>query len=63
MRNYKVRTTVAQNFNDKKNNGKNYEKDEPIILERARYEELLAKGFVNKGEKIKEEIITKKEEK
>ena len=55
MRNYKVKTTVAVDFNDSQNGGKVYEKDEPITLERARYEELLSKGFVNKGEEIKEE--------
>lgn len=55
MRNYKVKTTVAVDFNDNKT-GNKYEKDEPITLERARYEELLSKGFVNKGEEIKEEI-------
>jgi hypothetical protein len=54
MRNYKVKTTVAKDFNDDKT-GITYEKDEPITLERARYEELLSKGFVNKGEEIKEE--------
>jgi hypothetical protein len=54
MRNYKVKTTVAEDFNDNIT-GNKYEKDEPIILERARYEELLSKGFVNEGEEIKEE--------
>lgn len=55
MRNYKVKTTVLKDFNDSKNNGKTYEKDEPITLERARYEELLSKGFVKVGEEIKTE--------
>lgn len=54
MRNFKVKTTVIKNFNDSKT-GISYEKDEPIILDRARYEELLSKGFVNKGEEVKEE--------
>lgn len=54
MRNFKVKTTVIKNFNDSKT-GISYEKDEPIILDRARYEELLSKGFVDKGEEVKEE--------
>ena len=54
MRNFKVKTTVIKNFNDGKT-GISYEKNEPIILDRARYEELLSKGFVNKGEEVKEE--------
>lgn len=63
MRNFKVKTTVIKNFNDSKT-GISYEKDEPITLDRARYEELLFKGFVNKGEEVKEEKKTEvKEEK
>lgn len=54
MRNFKVKTTVIKNFNDSKT-GISYEKDEPITLDRDRYEELLSKGFVNKGEEVKEE--------
>lgn len=55
MRNFKVRTKVAQNFNDNTKPGMTYEKGEPITLDRDRYEELLSKGFVEKGEEIKEE--------
>lgn len=64
MKTFKVRTTVAKNFNDSIT-GISYEENEPITLERARYEELLSKGFVNKGQEVKEEkkIIIKKEEK
>ena len=53
MRNYKVKTKVKNNFNDTKTNI-TYEKDEDIILERARYEELLSKGFVEKGKILEE---------
>ena len=48
MKNYKVKTKVKNNFNDTKTNI-TYEKDEDIILDRARYEELFAKGFVEEG--------------
>ena len=48
MRNYKVKTKVKNNFNDTKTNI-TYEKDDDIILDRARYEELFAKGFVEEG--------------
>ena len=53
MKNYKVKTKVKNNFNDTKTNI-TYEKDEDIILDRERYEELLSKGFVEKGNIIEE---------
>ena len=53
MKNYKVKTKVKNNFNDTKTNI-TYEKDEDIILDRARYEELLSKGFVEEGNIIEE---------
>ena len=53
MKNYKVETKVKNNFNDTKTNI-TYEKDDDIILDRARYEELLSKGFVEKGNIIEE---------
>lgn len=53
MKNYKVKTKVKNNFNDTKTNI-TYEKDEDIILDRARYEELFAKGFVEEGEILEE---------
>ena len=64
MKNYKVKTTVLKGFNDSKDNFKTYEKDEPITLERARYEELLSKGFVEEGNIIEErpKVSYKKEE-
>ena len=61
MKNYKVKTTVLKCFNDSKDNFKTYEKDEPIILERARYEELLSKGFVEEGEILEDKPLFKKE--
>lgn len=63
MKNYKVKTTVLKDFNDSKNNLKHYEKDEPITLDRARYEELLSKGFVEEGKILEDKPLFKKEEK
>lgn len=60
MKNYKVETKVKNNFNDTKTNI-TYEKDEDIILDRARYEELLSKGFVEKGEILEDKPLFKKE--
>jgi hypothetical protein len=61
MKNYKVKTTVLKGFNDSKDNFKTYEKDEPITLERARYEELLSKGFVAEGKILEDKPLLKKE--
>lgn len=63
MRNYKIKTKVKTDFNDTKNGGKNYEKNEDIILERARYEELLSKGFVEEGKILEDKPLFEKEEK
>ena len=60
MRNYKVKTKVKNNFNDTKTNI-TYEKDDDIILERARYEELLSKGFVEEGKILEDKSLFKKE--
>lgn len=62
MKNYKVKTKVKNNFNDKKTNI-TYEKDEDIILDRSRYEELLSKGFVAEGKILEDKPLFKKEEK
>ena len=64
MKNYKVKSKVKNNFNDTKDNNKNYEVGEPIVLDRARYEELLSKGFVEEGNIIEEKpkVSYKKEE-
>ena len=63
MKNYKVKTKVKNNFNDTKTNI-TYEKDEDIILDLARYEELLSKGFVEEGKILedKPKVSYKKEE-
>lgn len=63
MKNYKVKTKVKNNFNDTKTNI-TYEKDDDIILDRARYEELLSKGFVEEGKILedKPKVSYKKEE-
>ena len=60
MKNYKVKTKVKNNFNDTKTNI-TYEKDEDIILDRARYEELFAKGFVEEGKILEDKSLFKKE--
>ena len=64
MKNYKVKTKVKNNFNDTKDNNKPYEVGEQIVLDRARYEELFAKGFVEEGNIIEEKpkVSYKKEE-
>ena len=62
MKNYKVKTKVSKNFNDTKTNI-TYEKDDDIILDRARYEELLSKGFVEEGKILEDKLLFKKEEK
>ena len=63
MRNYKIKTKVKNNFNDTKTNI-TYEKDDDIILDRARYEELLSKGFVEEGKILedKPKVSYEKEE-
>ena len=60
MKNYKVKTKVKNNFNDTKANI-TYEKDEDIILDRARYEELFAKGFVEEGKILEDKPLLKKD--
>ena len=60
---YKVETKVIKNFNDTKDNNKLYEVGEPIVLDRARYEELLSKGFVEEGKILEDKPLFKKEEK
>ena len=60
MKDYKVKTKVKNNFNDKKTNI-TYEKDEDIILDRARYEELLSKGFVEEGKILEDKPLFKKD--
>ena len=59
---YKVETKVIKNFNDTKDNNKLYEVGEPIVLDRARYEELLSKGFVAEGKILEDKPLFKKED-
>lgn len=61
MKNYKIKTVVKNNFNDTQNDFKTYEQGEDIILDRSRYEELLSKGFVEKGEILENKPLFKKE--
>ena len=61
MKNYKVKTEVIKNFNDTKDNNKPYEVGEPIVLDRARYEELLSKGFVEEGKILEDKPLFKKD--
>ena len=61
MKNYKVKTKVIKNFNDTKDNNKPYEVGEPIVLDRARYEELLSKGFVEEGKILEDKPLLKKD--
>ena len=61
MKNYKVKTKVKNNFNDTKDNNKPYEVGEQIVLDRARYEELLSKGFVEEGKILEDKPLFKKE--
>ena len=60
MKNYKVKTKVKNNFNDTKTNI-TYEKNDDIILDRARYEELLSKGFVEEGKILEDKPLLKKD--
>ena len=61
MRNYKIKEKVIKEFNESKNDGKSYEKDDEIILDRAGYEELLSKGFVEEGKILEDKPLFKKE--
>ena len=61
MKNYKVKTKVKNDFNDVKTKT-TYEKNDDIILERARYEELLSKGFVEEGKILEDKPLFKKED-
>ena len=51
MKNYKVKTKTNIT----------YEKDDDIILDRARYEELLSKGFVEEGKILEDKPLFKKD--
>lgn len=55
MKKYKVDTVFIKNCNFK---GTAYDKGEKIILDRAEYENLHARGFVAVGKVIKEDKIS-----
>ena len=64
MKEYKLKGVALRNYNDVKK-GITIEEGEPVIEERARYEELLSKGLVSVGEIVEEkkqptDIPTKK---
>lgn len=50
---YKLQGKAIQNYNDTKK-GIVVEKDETVIEDRARYEELFAKGLVTEGTIVEE---------
>ena len=60
MKNQNFNSKVKNNFNDTKANI-TYEKDHYIILDRARYEELLSKGFVEEGKILEDKPLLKKD--
>lgn len=64
MRNYKMSGKVKINFNDAKDNGRFYKAGEDIFTaDRARYEELYHKGYVEEGKEVKDYLQTDKKEK
>ena len=63
MKDFKIKAEVIANFNDSKDENKPYEIGDEIVLNRARFEELSAKGFVKQIEKVKEEKKQKNEDK
>jgi hypothetical protein len=63
MKDFKIKAEVIANFNDSKDANKPYEIGDEIVLNRARFEELSAKGFVKQIEKVKEEKKQKNEDK
>lgn len=65
MRNFKMSGKVKVSFNDGQDNNKFYKANEDIFTaDRARYEELYYKGFLEEGKEAKDEkkVIIKKEE-
>ena len=60
MKEYKLKGTALQNYRDTKRNNKLIEKDEEVIEERARYEELFAKGLVTEGTIVEEKRPVRK---
>lgn len=64
MRNYKMSGKVKVNFNDSKDNMKFYKAGEDIFTaDRARYEELYYKGYLEEGKEVKDYLQADKKEK
>ncbi len=64
MRNYKMSGKVKVNFNDSKDNMKFYKAGEDTFTaDRARYEELYYKGYVEEGKEVKDYLQADKKEK
>ncbi len=64
MRNYKMSGKVKVNFNDSKDNMKFYKAGEDTFTaDRARYEELYYKGYVEEGKEVKDYLQPDKKEK
>lgn len=64
MRNYKMSGKVKVNFNDSKDNMKFYKAGEDIFTaDRARYEELYYKGYLEEGKEVKDYLQAEKKEK
>lgn len=65
MKDYKLKGVCIKSYNDTKRGGAFVEVGEDVIEDRARYEDLFAKGKVSKGEIVEEkkqpaDIPTKK---
>ena len=58
MKEYKLKGIALRDYNDTIRKIK-VEKDEEVIEDRARYEELFANGFVNEGIKVEEKKTRK----
>lgn len=58
MRSYKLKGIALRNYNDSIRKIK-VEKDEEVIENRGRYEELFAKGFVSEGTIIEDKPAKK----
>ena len=64
MRKYKMSGKVKVNFNDSKDNMKFYKAGEDTFTaDRARYEELYYKGYVEEGKEVKDYLQADKKEK
>ena len=60
MKEYKLKGFALADYRDTKRDNKLIEKDEEVIEERARYEELFSKGLVTEGTIVEEKRPTRK---